>query len=338
MANHPTAQNFKGSAQGLFSSREIQRLMRTEFERAQRYRYPVVLLLITIDRLPQLQDLYGFEVKEDILDGLNHRLKVATRSSDFLACTMDDRLLVLVPHTPPEGVASMARRILSEARNLGLECDGRPMRVSVSIGGAHNERRENVVFEVMLEVAEGGNEVAQKGGGDRYVHSELYDFFAAKQARAPAPLPAEPAAAPPVDLTEISALIGDKIREMFGLSGEDTGLVTHIEREVTAQLLRELKNRQDLETTQVDKEDPEYARKIEILERRISKLTDQLGTTENQLKSVLRGKNIDPGIASIYDTVQGLEDDDAGVELKRELMSKIFEANMDLRRKRPDPA
>jgi len=236
----------------------------------------------------------------------------------------------------------MARRVLAEARNLGLECDGRPMRVTISAGGAHNQRRENVTFEVMLEVAEEGNEVAQRGGGDRYVHSELYDFFEKKRAQS-APTAALPVAAPeaaPIDLGDISALIGDKIRELFGLSSEETGLVTHIEREVTAQLLRELKHLQvegpPEGGDQVDQE--EFQRKIDILERRISKLTDKLGTTEEQLQNVLRSKNIDPGLASIYSTVQGLSADEASGELKRELMSKIFEANLELRRKRPDQA
>ena len=43
---------------------------------------------------------------------------------------------------------------------------------------------------------------------------------------------------------------------------------------------------------------------------------------------------MDPGLASVYGTVQGLSSGAAQAELKKELMSKIFEANVELRRQR----
>lgn len=328
MSEQPISQ-IKGSDQDLFTPEEIRGLMRVEFERAQRYRYPVVLMAITVDRLAQLSDLYGVEVKGDVLDALVKRLRAASRSSDFLACTWDDVVLVVVPHAEREGTAALAKRVLKEARNLTLDCDGRVMRVTVSVGGAHNHRHEDVAFETMLEVAMAGNEVAQRAGGDRYVHSELYDFFQKKREREGASRTAEVVApAPiPVDTAVIGDLIGDKIRELFGLSEADASLVARIERQVTAQLLVELRDR----NTGPARTDEDALRKIELLERRIAKLTGQLGMTEEQLQNVLRMKNIDPGIASIYDSVQGISASEAQAQLKKELMGKIFQANKELR-------
>jgi len=330
MSEHSSSQ-IKGSDQDLFSPEEIRSLMRVEFERAQRYRYPVVLLAITVDRLAQLADLYGVEVKGEILDALVFRLRAASRSSDFLACTWDDVVLVVVPHAEPQGTQALAKRVLKEARNLRLDCDGRVMRVTVSVGGAHNHRHEDVAFETMLEVAMAGNEVAQRAGGDRYVHTELYDFFQKKRERETAgrPQPAPEAVPVPVDMSGIGDLIGDKIRELFGLSDADATLVARIERQVTAQLLVELRERQGGPARAGLDEDSQ--RKIELLERRIAKLTGQLGMTEEQLQNVLRMKNIDPGIASIYDSVQGISSDEAQAQLKKELMGKIFQANKQLR-------
>lgn len=327
MSEQQTSQ-IKGSDRDLFAPEEIRSLMRVEFERAQRYRYAVVLLAITVDRLAQLADLYGVEVKVEILDALLSRLRAASRSSDFLACTWDDVVLVVVPHSEPEGTAALAKRVLREARNLRLDCDGRSMRVTVAVGGAHNHRHEDVAFETMLEVAMAGNEVAQRAGGDRYVHTELYDFFQKKRERETVGRPPAAAFAPvPVDVSGIGDLIGDKIRELFGLSAADASLVARIERQVTAQLLAELRERQ----AGPARDDGDAQRKIELLERRIAKLTGQLGMTEEQLQNVLRMKNIDPGIASIYEGVQGVSSDEAQAELKRELMKKIFQANVELR-------
>ena len=338
MTDRSTA--FRGSEQGLFSPEQIQSLMRIEFDRAQRYSYPVVFMLIAVDRLRQLQDLYGFEVKEQILDSLTDLLKAATRASDFLGCLVDDRLLVLVPHTPPEGAGNMARRVLEGARKMSFDADGRAVRITVSVGGAHNQRHGELSFDTMLEVAEGGLSVASAGGGDRYVHSELYEFFEkkrqARQASAPQ-APAEAAAAlpagPPLDegLTAIAGrLMGDKIRELFGLSDKDRDLLLQIEQQVVAEALRDMKNEL---ISKVSTNESEYQKQIDQLERRIGKLTKSLGMTEAELQRVLRSKNIDPGVASIYRSVQGLSGDDVQTELKKALMEKIFEANLELRKK-----
>jgi len=326
---------FKASPQGLFSAEEIRRLMRIEFDRARRYHYPIVMLLVSVDRLGQLQDLYGSEVREEILEALVARLRGASRSSDFLGTTFDDRLLVLVPHTPLDGVATLARRLLKEARALKLECDGRPMRLTVSIGGAHSERHADATFETMLEVAEGGNEVAQRAGGDRFVHSELYDFFQKKREREGRLAEPQGVGMPgaSLDVAGIGNLIGDKIKELFGLGAADTNLIARIEREVTAQLLGELRERK-ARTTSDPEAEAEYLRKIELLERRISKLTQQLGSTEEELQQALRATHVDSGLASVYNTVQGLSSGAAQAELKKELMAAIFEANVELRRQR----
>lgn len=340
MQEHSTTA-FRGSEQGLFTPEQIQRLMRVEFDRAQRYSYPVVFMLISIDRLAQLQDLYGYQVKEQILDALTGLLKQATRASDFLGCMIDDRLLVLVPHTPPEGAGNMAKRVLDGVRKMVFDGDGRQVRVTVSIGGAHNQKHKDLSFDTMLQVAEGGLSVASAGGGDRYVHSELYDFFEKKRqqelAQNPPPAPVDTAGLqaplPMADegLTALAGrLMGDKIRELFGLSEQDTDLLQQIQQQVIAEALREMK--EEL-VGKLSGGETEYQSQIELLERRVAKLTKSLGMTEAELQRVLRSKSIDPGVASIYKSVQGLSGGDVQAQLKKALMEKIFEANVELRKK-----
>jgi len=364
----------RGSTQGLFSPQQIRRLMRIEFDRAQRYKYPVVFLTVAVDRLQQLQDLYGYQVKDTILGALVRMLKSATRSSDALGTLQDDRLLVLVPHTPPEGAAVMASRIRDGIKAFQFDCDGRPMKVTVSAGGAHNQHHPDLTFDTLLEVAEGGLAVALAGGGDRYVHSELYEFFQARRERegavsppppesvpearfaapppvaapAPPPAPVAPVAPQPQPVAEAAPplpqgpqpgqdrvsgeLLGDKIRELFGLGNGagDQGLLVQIEQQVIASALGELKGelRKSMESTQV-----QHKKEIELLQRRIDKLSRALGGTEGEIQRILRLKNVDSGVASIYRSVQGLSEDQVENELKTELMSKIFEANVELRKK-----
>jgi len=336
----PSTATFRSSSQALFTPEQIQRLMRIEFDRAQRYRYPIVFILASVDRLSQLQDLYGFTIRNQVLDALTALMKQVTRTSDSLGCLLDDKLLMIVPHTSAEGAVTLARRIRLGARKLVFQAEDREVRITVSLGGAHNQRRAEYDFETMLEVAEGGLAVASAGGGDRYVHSDLYEFFQKKHEQEGAGAP-EPASVLPTagalgiplggELGEgTTQLLGAKIRELLGLTEADSELLVQIEQSVIAQALRELQEQMDRERSGTTEE---HRRQVDLLERRIAKLTRSLGMTEEELQRVLRAKNVDPGVASMYQNVQGLSDAEVQAELKRELMAKIFEANVELRKK-----
>ncbi|MEO6710765.1 MAG: hypothetical protein ABI054_06750 [Planctomycetota bacterium] len=74
----------------------------------------------------------------------------------------------------------------------------------------------------------------------------------------------------------------------------------------------------------------EHRREVEMLERRIAKLTQQLEATEADLQRMAETKGIDLGIASIYRSVQGLSPQEEAAALKKDLMQKIFQANFEL--------
>jgi len=76
----------------------------------------------------------------------------------------------------------------------------------------------------------------------------------------------------------------------------------------------------------------EHARQVDVLERRLTKIATSLEATEGALLRTRSGENVDLGVASIYRTVQGLSDVEGDTELKKEMMSKIFEANIELRK------
>ena len=71
----------------------------------------------------------------------------------------------------------------------------------------------------------------------------------------------------------------------------------------------------------------EYGEQVDRLERRIKKLTASLEATERALQTVSRLKAIDPGVASIYRTVQGLRTEDDLARAKRAMLEDLFEQN-----------
>ncbi len=71
----------------------------------------------------------------------------------------------------------------------------------------------------------------------------------------------------------------------------------------------------------------------EVLERRLEKLKKELLEMEISLEKMANEKGIDPGLASIYQEVQGLNQVDQNYEKKKGLLQGIFEANLKIQAK-----
>ncbi|TAJ17021.1 MAG: hypothetical protein EPO68_10150 [Planctomycetota bacterium] len=74
-----------------------------------------------------------------------------------------------------------------------------------------------------------------------------------------------------------------------------------------------------------------HDRQVEVLERRLAKTVEALRRAEDALRYVKSLKHVDDGIASIYSVVQGLDVGAEDAARKKELLSAIFEANVELR-------
>lgn len=311
MFEQPTA-NFSGSDQDLFSPEEVRQLMRAEVDRSRRYSYPLACMVVGVDRLEHLHDLYGVESKEEILSATIDLVIQTTRASDFLGCRLGDKLLVLFPHTPPQGAHILGERLLANARELSFQSDGRPMRITLSIGASHLEKLTGAEFETLVQASETGLAMAVSAGGDRFVeweevHSEVEEIRRVVEVvEAPSPPPAARPGPPPV--------VGAP-REAPGFGPPKHSLADEAGEE----------------GPEVEELIAKHNREVDILKRRIEKLTELLGMTEEELKRVLKMKAIDPGLASIYRSVQGLSADDDQVEVKKALMGAIFQANLELK-------
>ncbi len=166
MPQEPTPQPSDADS-GLFSLSQIMHLMRVEFGRAQRYNYSICCVLLAVDRLAELRDLYGYDSKEAILDEVVKLTKTQVRLCDFLGRLADDRLLIVVPHTAAVGARSLADRLIAGVRELKFESDGRRLRVTVSIGLTCSAGNDTMFFDSLLAASEAALVEAMHAGGDR---------------------------------------------------------------------------------------------------------------------------------------------------------------------------
>jgi diguanylate cyclase (GGDEF)-like protein len=157
---------------GIFSLTQIRHLMRVEFSRAQRYRYPVSCLAVACDRVDHLRDLYGYEFRETVIGDIVDLVQNSTRTCDYLGRLVDDKLLAILPHTSREGAEVTARRILSSARSLAFTADGHNLQVTVSVGLSHFENDNTMFFDSLVEAAESAAMEAMQAGGDRFLYQD----------------------------------------------------------------------------------------------------------------------------------------------------------------------
>jgi GGDEF domain-containing protein len=306
------------------SSSDVEPRLRERFERAQYEGTPVACFLIAIDRLERVADAGLREVIRTAVEGL---VAHEPESREWQVSRMGEQLFVLCPGLTLHDAPPVAKRLVDEARKLRIEHGPRKVRVSLSIGVAHNKNRHELVFEAFLGVAVESLGVAQGAGGNRWVHTELYDMLRRRfPDRAPtpppealAPAPAEaptaqpdaataPAAPAPVPTPPATVAPGAVVELRPG-AAPPAAAVPNLPPP-----------REEAET---DNET------IDILQRRVRKLAHSLEQAEAQI-AALRGEHTEPGIASIYRTVQGLAPDEAYLDLKRKLMFDIYEANRQL--------
>ena len=318
MPEFPTV-NFNEAGQGLFSSEEIQRLMHTECVRAKRYGYPLCVLIVEVDRLDQLGDLYGSESRAAIQREVAELLRGVTRESDMFGCMLAGSFLSFFPHTERREGPAVARRLLARARRLIFDQGASSVAVTLSVGvSSAVEKSDDFDFNVIVAHAKSALEQAQDAGGDRFVV-----YIAPPE---PEPVKTEFPGGLDALGAELERMLSEKVAEMFHSMGREVPDFHGHQREVLELAVGRMESERDQLVA-------DHQRQYDMLERRIAKLAGNLEMTEAELRATMAAKNIDPGVASIYRTVQGLAAAGDDVELKKDMMSKIFEANLELQKK-----
>lgn len=102
------------------------------------------LLLIDIDHFKRFNDTYGHLLGDDVLKQVAERIGMAARPSDIVARYGGEEFVVLVPYTTIEMLQRIANRIRLRVNEGQMLVDGRPLAVTVSIGGACVNRVQNL--------------------------------------------------------------------------------------------------------------------------------------------------------------------------------------------------
>ncbi|MFT5051716.1 MAG: hypothetical protein ACI8QZ_003136 [Chlamydiales bacterium] len=309
-------------------------LMRLEVDRALQHDYPITCLMLGLD---------GFTDEGEqgpvrqIMPELFRQLKGLTMANDVrgLGLTKESVIVAVFPHKDPQVVYDLAEVLVARVRALEVPIPGAEQGITISIGLGHNMHQDPTSFELLLQEAETGLNLAQTAGGDRCVQwKDVEDELDSLREELDTQIREIEAQQQAIEDGDVafeerwSAELMDSVLEVFTAEEEQSPGVLRLKKGVIDLVAAELGRLQESSTV---RQFAEQRTQIDKLERRIKKLTGHLSSTEEKLRKVAAMKSVDGGVASIYDSVQGLTDDDGNAEQKRGMLTTIFEANLALR-------
>ncbi len=153
----------------LFSQAQILQLMKNEFARSRRHEIPLACLLLQVDRLAQLVDLYGAGLRQTVQENVATMVRDRTRGADLLGVTSADRYLLVLPHTGLEETRVVADRLQRRFAELEIAVDGRPLALTMSIGIAASVDGDTLFFDTLVAQAEAAIDYATERGGNTIV-------------------------------------------------------------------------------------------------------------------------------------------------------------------------
>lgn len=151
---------------GAYNQRTMMPVIAQAIAQAQRYDWICSLLVIDVDEMHRINDSFGWDTGDQVLQQLVRELERMKRTADFLARISDDKLALFLPETNQQQALLAAERVLRAAREQVFTVDGQQVSYTVSIGAATLQGPDDNA-ETMLARAENHLLIAYQSGGNR---------------------------------------------------------------------------------------------------------------------------------------------------------------------------
>ena len=102
---------------GLANVREFYRLFHDEIRRAERYQHSLSLIILDIDQFKQVNDHFGHQTGDLVLQEVGSKLRELVRNSDHVARIGGDEFAILFPETRRDQARELAERPEAEGHS-----------------------------------------------------------------------------------------------------------------------------------------------------------------------------------------------------------------------------
>lgn len=124
---------------GLANRRFLQEIMLRELRRAQRSNQPVALIIADIDHFKGVNDTYGHNVGDEVLEQIAGIMLSSVRATDFVIRYGGEEFVILQPETRAADAAAVAEKLRKTIGDTIMESTSRPgitLKVTISAGVA----------------------------------------------------------------------------------------------------------------------------------------------------------------------------------------------------------
>ncbi len=157
---------------GLWNHAEFRALLDREFARTRRYGGCVSMLMLDLDHFKAVNDTYGHEIGNQVLQGASRQLRRLVRDTDLVARYGGEEFAIVCPQTNVEDAAQLAERIrLALAQHVRVSAHPQ-LAVTVSIGvSATSDAAVHSVSD-LINQADHALYIGKRAGRNRVVRAD----------------------------------------------------------------------------------------------------------------------------------------------------------------------
>lgn len=126
--------NTKDALTGIYNRRFLETRLQEECERQQRYFRPLSLLMIDIDFFKKVNDTYGHQGGDLVLQSVAAKAASAIRKTDFIARYGGEEFCCLLPETPADAAEIVAESLRKHIEDMENSFDNKLIKVTISLG------------------------------------------------------------------------------------------------------------------------------------------------------------------------------------------------------------
>jgi len=153
---------------GCANRRVLNEQLREELDRARRYDQVVTVALFDVDDFKRINDSWGHQVGDKVLQQLVTILRRELRTMDLLARYGGEEFVILLPETGGTGARLFTDRILRRVAQHNFGSETAPISVTISAGLATFPDDRAVDDEALLKLADENLYKAKRAGRNRY--------------------------------------------------------------------------------------------------------------------------------------------------------------------------
>jgi diguanylate cyclase (GGDEF)-like protein len=160
---------------GIANRETLLTTLSSEIERAARHSKPLSLAFIDIDRFKPINDSFGHNVGDAVLQQVAHLISDSVRISDTFGRYGGEEFMLILPETLPDDAIGLAEELRELVARETVSVGGQRMKVTISIGIAGG-RGSELQLDMLIDRADAAMYAAKSLGRNRtYRYREIDD-------------------------------------------------------------------------------------------------------------------------------------------------------------------